>query len=260
MVNKAHSSQQEQEQHSERGEQQSWQLCFSALSTVGKSIPRQPCCHLWSFWSRRVIYRNLFAQSQYLPVGAVKICNPSLLLPCCFSCQQWNFPKENTVTFPPLKCSLPARVGYINCCSRNASGFHGALGILQNAGKLKRCQLWRAHFFVLFQQQQHGISLPRPNWDFTLPKTTLPSPPTPPNQQKGFLFESLATVATVVNIAIIFKQRRSFQAKTFAFINELNFYSQVSGMKCAGNLKPGWHFHHQMTAMPKTIYEGGKKE
>lgn len=87
MVNKAHSSQQEQEQQSEWGEQQSWQLCFSALSTVGKSIPRQPCCHLWSFWSRRVIYRNLFAQSQYLPVSAVKICNPSLLLPCCFSCQ-----------------------------------------------------------------------------------------------------------------------------------------------------------------------------
>lgn len=87
MVNKARSSQQEQQQHSEREEQQNWQLCFSALSTVGKSIPRQPCCHLWSFWSRLVIYRNLFAQSQYLPVGAVKICNPSLLLPCCFSCQ-----------------------------------------------------------------------------------------------------------------------------------------------------------------------------
>lgn len=87
MVNKARSSQQELEQRSEQGEQQSWQLCFSALSTVGKSIPQQPRCHLWSFWSRQVIYRNLFAQSQYLPVGAVKICNPSLLLPCCFSCQ-----------------------------------------------------------------------------------------------------------------------------------------------------------------------------
>lgn len=62
-------------------------VLFCALSTVGKSIPCQPCCHLLSFWSRLVIYRNLFAQSQYLPVGAVKICNPSLLLPCCFSYQ-----------------------------------------------------------------------------------------------------------------------------------------------------------------------------
>lgn len=49
-----------------------------------KSTLGQPCCHLWSFYSRQVIYRNLFVQSQYLPVGAVKIYISSVPLACCF--------------------------------------------------------------------------------------------------------------------------------------------------------------------------------
>lgn len=76
---------------SSQQEQQSWQLCFSAPNTLGKSTLGQPCCHLWSFYSRQVIYRNLFVQSQYLPVWAVKIYNSSVPLACCFPVNNGNF-------------------------------------------------------------------------------------------------------------------------------------------------------------------------
>jgi hypothetical protein len=56
-----------------------------------KSTLGQPCCHLWSFYSRQVIYRNLFVQSQYLPVGVVKIYNSSVPLACCFPVNNGNF-------------------------------------------------------------------------------------------------------------------------------------------------------------------------
>ena len=76
---------------SSQQEQQSWQLCFSAPNTLGKATLGQPCCHLWSFYSTQVIYRNLFVQSQYLPVWAVKIYNSSVPLACCFPVNNGNF-------------------------------------------------------------------------------------------------------------------------------------------------------------------------
>lgn len=75
-----HGSQQQGQWYPSEQDPQSRQLCFLTLSTLAESIPWQSCCHLWSFGSRQVIYRNLFVQSQYLPVGSVKFCNPSLPL------------------------------------------------------------------------------------------------------------------------------------------------------------------------------------
>lgn len=75
----------------DEGERQRQQLCSWAPSAPGKSALGQPCCHLRSFYSRHVIYRNLFVQSQYLPVGAVKIYNPSVPLACCFPVNNGNF-------------------------------------------------------------------------------------------------------------------------------------------------------------------------
>lgn len=92
---------------SSRREQQSWQLCFSALSALGKSTLGQPCCHLWSFYSRQVIYRNLFVQSQYLPVGAVKIYNSSVPLACCFPVNNGNFHHQEERHGVAMRVPLP---------------------------------------------------------------------------------------------------------------------------------------------------------
>lgn len=65
--------------------------CAFRHRTPWENTLGQPCCHLWSFYSRQVIYRNLFVQSQYLPVWAVKIYNSSVPLACCFPVNNGNF-------------------------------------------------------------------------------------------------------------------------------------------------------------------------
>ena len=134
-------------------EQQSWQLCFPAPSALGKSTLGQPCCHLWSFYSRQVIYRNLFVQSQYLPVGAVKIYNSSVLLACCFSVNNGNFHHQEERCGVATRVTLPPvgrRMNSINGYRESASVVQVATGPSCYAVKIKGCQDKKVEFYHLF--------------------------------------------------------------------------------------------------------------
>ena len=76
----------------------------------------RPCCHLWSFYGRQVIYRNLSVQSQYLPVGAVKIYNSSVPLACRFPVDNGNFHHQEERPGVATRATLPpSRQGNEQC-------------------------------------------------------------------------------------------------------------------------------------------------
>lgn len=150
-------------------EQQSWQLCFPAPSALGKSTLGQPCCHLWSFYSRQVIYRNLFVQSQYLPVGAVKIYNSSVLLACCFSVNNGNFHHQEERCGVATRVTLPPvgrRMNSINGYRESACVVQVATGPSCYAVKIKvvRTKKWNSITSLQLKFQSHSWS--KAEWPF----------------------------------------------------------------------------------------------